>query len=108
MRFLAWDEILVPKKMTPLPSDLDIKFVPTFEYRDIDGWSALANPQQAQYMHLNGAAQASASSSIAVDQFDEQSTGTGSALAQSVPPCFDKPSCDHKSPYASPPGFVHT
>ena len=61
VRFLAWDEILVPKNITPLPSDLDIKFVPTFEYRDIDGWSALANPQQAQYMHLNGAAQASAS-----------------------------------------------
>ena len=85
VRFLAWDEQLVPTDRPPLPLDLDVTFVPQFEYRDVDGWSALADPQQAQYMHLNGAAQSVATSAAAAD-------AAGAAV----------------SPYASPPGFVHT
>ena len=84
VRFLAWDEQLVPTDRPPLPLDLDVTFLPQFEYRDVDGWSALADPQQAQYMHLNGAAQ----SVVAA--------GAGAAAEAAV------------SPYASPPGFVHT
>jgi hypothetical protein len=85
VRFLAWDEQLVPTDRPSLPLDLDVTFVPQFEYRDVDGWSALADPQQAQYMHLNGAAQSVAGSA-----------GAGDAAGAAV------------SPYASPPGFVHT
>ena len=91
VRFLAWDELLVPTDRPPLPLDiytqilgLDLTFVPQFEYRDVDGWSALADPRQAQYMHLNGAAQ----SAVAA--------GAGVTAGAAV------------SPYASPPGFVHT
>ena len=83
MRFLAWDETLVPTNNPLLLDDVDMTFLPQFEYRNIDGWAAMSNPQQAQYMHLNGVAEAAAATAAT-----EGSRAT--------------------SPYASPPGFVHT
>ena len=52
VRFLAWDATLLPVHNPALPP-VDMTFVPAFEYRDIDDWAALADPQQAQYFHLN-------------------------------------------------------
>eukprot|EP01047_Picozoa_sp_COSAG01_P018686 COSAG01_NODE_1018_length_12100_cov_6.251562_1_plen_514_part_00 len=109
VRFLAWDHTLLPTKVpSPLP-ELDVTFVPRFEYRDVDGWAALSHPQQAKYFHMNGAAQASASSAAklsapatlpthAVDQRGGWGPG----------PVKPRPWWLANSPYAYPPGFVHT
>ena len=43
VRFLAWDHTLLPKTVpSPLP-ELDVTFLPVFEYRDVDGVRATAN-----------------------------------------------------------------
>ena len=62
---MAWDHTHLPaatQSQSSLPA-IDRTFVPTFEYRDVDGWSALSHPQQAKYFHMNGAAQAHSASS---------------------------------------------
>ena len=93
VRFLAWDHTMLPAAGVPSPMPaLDRTFVPVFEYRDVDGWAALSHPQQSKYFHMNGAAQASSSS----------------ALAMAAPPPSLGAGASGKSPYASPPGFVHT
>jgi hypothetical protein len=84
VRFFAWDETLVPTNSPLLLDGVDMTFLPQFEYRNIDGWAAMSNPQQAQYLHLNGVAQAAAATAA-----------TAGSRATT-------------SPYASPPGFVHT
>lgn len=107
VRFLAWDHTLLPAAVpSPLP-ELDITFLPRFEYRDVDGWAALAHPQQAKYFHMNAAAQASASSAVSaalptsgVDQRGGRGPGPG--------PVKPRPWWLASSPYAYPPGFVHT
>jgi hypothetical protein len=99
VRFLAWDHTLLPATLpSPLPV-LDRTFVPTFEYRDIDGWASLSHPQQAKYFHMNGAAQASSSLSSSL-----------AAPALTSPGATDRAfgAAREGSPYASPPGFVHT
>jgi hypothetical protein len=88
VRFYAWDELYVPTaapwKAHPLALDLTV--TPSFEYRDVEGWSAMAHvaenasrSSQADYFHMNGYTQGEA--------------GRGN---------------DHASVYATPPGFVHT
>jgi hypothetical protein len=90
VRFYAWDELYVPPPTTagwePPPAGLDMTFVPSFEYRDVEGWSAMKHvaqnatrSSQADYFHMNGYTQ-------------------GEAGRQN----------DHTSVYATPPGFVHT
>eukprot|EP01052_Picozoa_sp_SAG31_P027930 SAG31_NODE_2654_length_5292_cov_2.266898_2_plen_403_part_00 len=99
VRFLAWDETMLPAAVpSPLPA-LDRTFLPAFEYRDVDGWAALSHPQQASYFHMNGAAQASSSSSIAFD---------GERIRAGVGDRAVRVSSGRRSPYATPPGFVHT
>jgi hypothetical protein len=91
VRFLAWDAKMVPASLPdPLPT-LDRTFLPPFEYRDVDGWAALSSPQQKKYFHMNGAAQAKS----LVTAHGEATPGVRQAD-------------DSGSPYASPPGFVHT
>ena len=90
VRFYAWDELYVPSPMAagwqPPPAGLDVTFVPSFEYRDVEGWSSMKHvaqnatrSSQADYFHMNGYTQ-------------------GEAGRQN----------DHVSVYATPPGFVHT
>lgn len=93
VRFLAWDETLLPESLLdPLPT-VDRTFVPPFEYRDVDGWAALSSPQQKKYFHMNGAAQAKAHAQSVADR------AMGPDLSDVA---------GNGSPYASPPGFVHT
>jgi len=93
VRFLAWDHTMLPAAVpSPLPA-LDRTFVPVFEYRDVDGWAALSHPQQSKYFHINGGAQASSSSALAT---------------VATPPSLGERFDGMNSPYASPPGFVHT
>jgi hypothetical protein len=95
VRFLAWDETLLPTDMPTLPdAGVDMTFEPRFEYRDVDGWAALSDPQQAQYFHLNGVAQAR-----------EAAVAVRADAERAAPPAT---ATKHKSPYATPPGFVHT
>ena len=96
VRFLAWDETLLPTDSPALP-EVDMTFEPRFEYRDVDGWAALSDPQQAQYFHLNGAAQSRQEGATV-------STDAPALGRAEGPPAAAK----HKSPYAQPPGFVHT
>ena len=120
VRFLAWDHTLLPASApSPLPP-LDRTFVPTFEYRDVDGWSALSHPKQASYFHMNGAAQASSSSSSSSSSSANSrvvATTTrvpvpGASSSSIAAPPHSATSMgsdgDSRSPYASPTGFVHT
>ena len=110
VRFLAWDHTMLPAAVpSPLPA-LDRTFVPVFEYRDVDGWAALSHPQQTKYFHMNGAAQASSLSS-ALAAAAPPRRHSSSALAMAAP-SFEAGTSERSyggnSPYASPPGFVHT
>jgi hypothetical protein len=109
VRFLAWDHTLLPATMpSPLP-ELDITFLPRFEYRDVDGWAALAHPQQAKYFHMNGAAQASASSAAELSVSAALPTsGVDQRGGRGPGPVKPRPWWLASSPYAYPPGFVHT
>jgi hypothetical protein len=68
IKFLAWDETLLPAAPIPNPysNEVDLTFVPHFEYRNTYGWASEATPAIHQLFHQT------------------------------------------KSPYASPPGMVHT
>lgn len=78
VRFFAWDETFVPRVLR-VP-EVDLRFRPAFEYRDIAaGWSSSpASQTQMQYFHLNG------------------------YYARARPPTY------RQSAYSVPPGFVHT
>ena len=65
IKFLAWDQTLLPAVAHP-SSDVDLTFVPHFEYRNTYGWASEATPAIHQLFHQTA------------------------------------------SPYASPPGMVHT
>jgi alpha-galactosidase len=88
VRFLAWDETVFPTTVLPLPA-FDIEFVPQMEYRNLDSWPAMSHPTQAHYFHINGGPQADSSRARASD-----------TVGAVQPPLL--------SPYATPPGFVHT
>ena len=86
VRFYAWDELYIPPVAPWNPQAMHLTFTPSFEYRDVEGWSAMAHvaenatrSSQADYFHMNGYTQGEA--------------GRGN---------------DHASVYATPPGFVHT
>lgn len=51
MRFLAWDETLLPTPHASLvlASPVDLTFVPHFEYRDVYGWASVANGIGARF-----------------------------------------------------------
>jgi hypothetical protein len=113
VRFLAWDHTMLPAAVpSPLPA-LDRTFVPVFEYRDVDGWAALSHPQQTKYFHMNGAAQASSSSSVLTTAAPPRRSSSSLATA-ATPSSLQAGGASEgsykmtNSPYASPPGFVHT
>ena len=93
VRFLAWDATLLPVDNPVLPP-VDMTFVPTFEYRDIDDWAALADPQQAQYLHIT-------------PHFDGRMTQVQEQGASVTQRLGGSPIL-RPNPYAHPPGFVHT
>ena len=56
VRFLAWDETLLPSPpLLPaslqLTSPVDLTFKPAFEYRDVYGWASVATPAIARRFH---------------------------------------------------------
>ena len=94
VRFFAWDETFVPQINQTISLSFDVTFRPHFEYRAVDGWAALSNPVQARYFHLNDEAHALSAQLRAVSA--RRASPGGPSTSPSA------------SPYATPPGFVHT
>lgn len=70
VRFLAENATIVPScPVTGLPMVNETNWRPAFEYRAVNSWAALADPLQAQRLHLNdGAHLVSASDSVGARQ----------------------------------------
>lgn len=56
VRFLAENATIVPSCPVTLPMVNETNWRPAFEYRAVNSWAALADPLQAQRLHLNDGA----------------------------------------------------
>ena len=118
VRFLAWDATHLPTTRPRIPygrgatagadqadAAWDIRFVPVFEYRNVDGWAALSNPAQARFLHLNDGPRSSAAAATALGSGAGAGGGASSSNSNTRP---KQRSVGPQEPYADPPGFVHT
>ena len=121
VRFLAWDATHVPtirpripyggggaNRTTAVSAAWDIRFVPRFEYRNVDGWAALSHPAQARFLHLNDGPRSSAAAATGAVMLGSSSTGPGIRNSRRRPEHERSTAAAQQEPYADPPGFVHT
>lgn len=114
VRFLAWDFTHIPTAKPRIPFSAegaktntaawDIRYVPVFEYRNVDGWAALSHPAQARFMHLNDGPRSSTILAAIISSVHDSSGANSSS--NSIRPSKQQPGL--QKPYADPPGFVHT
>ena len=133
VRFLAWDATHIPTTKPRIPfgseantSPWNIRFIPVFGYRNVDGWAALSHPAQARFMHLNDGPRSSRATGRRVAALlGSGGGGRNRAPTQrsEVPPAETDEQIGRRlngytmngytlnglvKPYADPPGFVHT